>query len=214
LKALSTEAILGKMKIRALIFDFGGVLVRMVDDRPRLKLAQQLNIPLEQLDYLVFFSESARKASLGEISVGMHWEAVRKALAIAPEEMPGFLGQYWSADDVNWELLEYIRKLRPQYKVGLLSNAWDDLRHTLRTRWNIDGLFDELVISAEVKMIKPDPRIFHLAVERLDAQPPEVVFIDDIEENVLAARKEGLLAIHYRSTQQILDALKGYVRTD
>jgi epoxide hydrolase-like predicted phosphatase len=202
------------MVIRAVLFDFGGVLVRMVDDRPRIELAQQLGIRLEQLDNLVFFSESARKASMGEIRVEMHWEAVRKALAIAPEAMPEFLEQYWSADDVNWELLEYIRRLHPQYKVGLLSNAWDNLRHTLHTRWNIDGLFDELVISAEVKMIKPDPRIFHLALERLHVLPSETVFIDDIDENVLAARNEGLLAIHHQDTRQTLNTLSRYLMID
>jgi epoxide hydrolase-like predicted phosphatase len=202
------------MVIRAVLFDFGGVLVRMVDDRPRIELAQQLGIRLEQLDNLVFFSESARKASMGEISVEMHWEAVRKAIAIAPEAMPEFLEQYWSADDVNWELLEYIRRLHPQYKVGLLSNAWDNLRHTLHTRWNIDGLFDELVISAEVKMIKPDPRIFHLALERLHVLPSETVFIDDIDENVLAARNEGLLAIHHQDTRQTLNTLSRYLMID
>src|SRR4030043_1066872 len=98
-------------KIRAVIFDFGGVLVRMVDDRPRLRLAQQLQVPLSRLDDLVFFSDSARKASKGETTVAMHWEAVRKALDIKPEDMAGFLEQYWSADDVNWELLDFIRKL-------------------------------------------------------------------------------------------------------
>ena len=91
----------------------------------------------------------------------------------------------------------YIRKLHPRYKVGLLSNAWDDLRQTLHERWNIDGLFDEMIISAEVKMVKPDPRIFHLAVERLGVQPAEAIFIDDIAENVEAARREGLFAIQY-----------------
>lgn len=199
------------MEIRAIIFDFGGVLVRMVDDRPRLRLARRLGISLKQLDHLVFFSTSAQRASIGDIPVGMHWEAVRQALGIPPEEMPGFLEQYWSADDVNWELLETIRGLRPEYKVGMLSNAWDDLRSTLHTRWNIDGLFDELIISAEVRMVKPDPRIFHLAVDRLGVIPPEAIFIDDIEENVIAAGKEGLVAIHHRNSPQTMDALKGYL---
>ena len=199
------------MNIRAFIFDFGGVLVRMVDDRPRLKLAQQLGLPLSQLDNLVFFSDSAQRASRGEISIGMHWETVRNALGIQPEDMPGFLEQYWSADDVNWRLLGYIRELHPRYKVGLLSNAWDDLRQTLHTRWGIDGLFDELIISAEVKLVKPDPRIFHLAVDRLGVQPGETVFIDDIAENIDAARKEGLIAIHYQGTQKALDELNQYL---
>lgn len=201
----------GMGKIQAVIFDFGGVLVRMVDDRPRLKLADQLGVPLSRIDNLVFFSESAQKASMGEISVARHWEAVREALGIQAEDMPAFLEQYWSADDVNWGLLDAIRKLHPTYKVGLLSNAWDDLRHMLHERWNIDGLFDELIISAEVKMMKPDPRIFHLAVERLGVQPPDAVFIDDIAENVEAARREGLQAIQFRDTQQTMDELNEYL---
>ena len=200
--------------MRAVIFDFGGVLVRMIDDRPRLKLAEQLAVPLSRLDYLVFFSETAQKASRGEISVSMHWEAVRDALGIHPDEMPSFLQQYWSADDVNWELLGYIKKLHPTYKVGLLSNAWDDLRQTMHTRWDIDGLFDELIISAEVGIVKPDPRIFHLALERLSVQPAESVFIDDILTNVEAARQEGLVAIHFQDTRQTLADLQVLLDAD
>jgi epoxide hydrolase-like predicted phosphatase len=196
-------------KILAVIFDFGGVLVRMVDDRPRLKLAEQLGVPISRLDDLVFFSDSAQKASRGEISIKMHWEAVREALSIQSEDMADFLEQYWSADDVNWQLLDFIKRLHPQYKVGLLSNAWDDLRQTMRTRWNIDGLFDELIISAEVGIVKPDPRIFHLAVEKLGVQPTEAVFIDDILINVQAAKQQGLSAIQFLDTQQTLTDLQG-----
>jgi putative hydrolase of the HAD superfamily len=139
----------------------------------------------------------------------MHWEAVREALGIQSEDMAGFLEQYWSADDVNWQLLDFIKSLHPQYKVGLLSNAWDDLRQTMRTRWNIDGLFDELIISAEVGIMKPDPRIFHLAVEKLGVQPTEAVFIDDILINVQAAKQQGLSAIQFLDTQQTLTDLQG-----
>jgi HAD superfamily hydrolase (TIGR01549 family) len=196
------------MRIRAVIFDFGGVLIRMVDDRPRLELASRLGVPLSHLDNLVFFSETAQKASMGEIPVTKHWQAVGQALGILPEDMPGFLDKYWSADDVNWELLDYIRGLRPGYKVGLLSNAWDDLRQTMHQRWNMDGLFDSLIISAEVKLAKPDPRIFHLALDRLHVQPGEAVFVDDVAENVEAARREGLFAIHYQDLHSTLDELK------
>jgi epoxide hydrolase-like predicted phosphatase len=198
-------------KIRAVIFDFGGVLVRMVDERPRLKLAHQLGVPMSRIDELVFYSESAKKASLGAISVERHWETVRDALGIKSEDMPEFLEQYWSADDLNWALMDAIRALHPLYKVGLLSNAWDDLRRTLHERWNIDGLFDELVISAEVKMVKPDPRIFHMMVERLGVEPVEAVFIDDIGENIEAAQREGLNAIQYYDTQQTLNQLSEYL---
>ena len=194
--------------IRAVVFDFGGVLVRMVDDRPRSKLARKLGVPLSRLDELVFFSESAQKASMGKIKVKMHWQAVGEALGIPVEEMPAFLEQYWSADDVNWTLLDFIRDLRLNYKVGLLSNAWDDLRQTMHDRWGMDSLFDEMIISAEVGIVKPDPRIFHLAAQRLGVSPGEMVFIDDMLINVEAARKEGLTAIQYIDTERTLAALQ------
>lgn len=199
------------MKIRALIFDFGGVLVRMIDDQPRLELAEKLGISLSRLDDLVFNSETSAQASRGEITVKSHWETVRKALGIRAEDMPAFLKQYWSADDVNWKLLDYIRDLHPRYKIGLISNAWDDLRLTMHDRWNIDVLFDEMIISAEVKIEKPDPRIFHLAVERLQVQPDEAIFVDDIYENVEAARKEGLNAIHYQGLPQAIDEINKFL---
>jgi putative hydrolase of the HAD superfamily len=72
-------------------------------------------------------------------------------------------------------------------------------------------LFDELIISAKVGMVKPDPRIFHLAVERLRVQPAEAIFIDDIEENVEAARGEGLIAIQYQDTQKTIDELNRFL---
>jgi len=195
-------------KIQAVIFDFGGVLVRMIDDRPRVKLAEQLGVPVSHLDELVFFSDSARRASMGEIKVAQHWMAVGEALGIQPEAMPGFLEQYWSADDVNWPLLAFIKGLHPDYKVGLLSNAWDDLRKTMQERWNMAVLFNDLVISAEVGFAKPDPRIYRLALQRLDVQPAEAIFIDDMPVNVEAARREGLFAIQFLNTQQTLTDLQ------
>ena len=73
---------------------------------------------------------------------------------------------------------------------------------------NIDGLFDEMIISAEVKLVKPDPRIFHLAVQRLQVLPQEALFVDDMAENVAAAHKEGLEAIQYEGLSQTLDQIK------
>ncbi len=201
------------MNIRTVIFDFGGVLVQMVDDQPRLELANELGVSLAKLDDLVFSSESARKASRGEIKVSEHWEAVRVVLGIHPEDMAGFLERYWSSDDINWALLDFIRRLHPRYKVGLLSNAWDDLRQILHQKWNIDGLFDELIISAEVKMVKPEPRIFHLAVERMGVQPSETLFVDDYQENIVAARDQGLNAILYRDATQAIVEIKGFLKS-
>ena len=196
------------MTIRAVIFDFGSVLVQMGDETPRQALAEQLGVPLKELYRLVFDSETASRAMVGELTIEQHWQAVGAALGVAPEALPAIRAQFWSADQVNTELVEYIRKLRPKYKVGLLSNAWNDLRQGMQQRFGFDGLFDELVISAEVGLAKPDPRIFRLAVARLGVQPEQAIFVDDVLANVEAARLIGLQAIHYRDNSQLFQELE------
>ena len=196
------------MTIQAVIFDFGSVLVRMGDEAPRQALAEQLGVPLKALYRLVFDSETALRALVGELTIEQHWQAVGEALGVAPEALPAVKAQFWSADLVNHELVDTIRMLRPGYKVGLLSNAWNDLRQVMQERFHFDGLFDDLVISAEVGLAKPDPRIFRLAVERLGVQPAEAIFIDDVLANVEAARGVGLQAIHYRDNPQLFEALE------
>nr|WP_241661264.1 HAD family phosphatase [Thermomonospora catenispora] len=78
-------------------------------------------------------------------------------------------------------------------RIALLSNSWGN--DYPRELW--DGLFDEVVISCEVGMRKPDERIFRHAVERLGLTPPECVFIDDIEHNVRAAEALGMVGVHH-----------------
>ena len=199
-----------RLSIRAVIFDFGSVLVQMSDEAPRQALADRLGVPLQELNRLVFDSETAWRAMLGELTIGQHWQAVGAALGILQDEIPAFKAQFWSADQVNEELVELIHRLRTNYKIGLLSNAWDDLRQVLKTRLPIGHLFDDLVISAEVGLGKPDPRIYLLATQRLGVAPGEAIFIDDVLANVDAARAAGLNAVHYQNNPQLLADLKLY----
>jgi epoxide hydrolase-like predicted phosphatase len=196
--------------IRAIIFDFGSVLVLMGDEAPRQALADQLGIPLKELYRLVFDSQTAIDAMIGGLTIEQHWQAIGEVLGLELEALQEVTNKFWSVDVVNQELVELIRKLRGRYKIGLLSNAWDDLRQVLATRIPIVHLFDDIVISAEVGMGKPDPRIFQLAVERLGVEPVEAVFIDDVLINVEAARRVGLNAIHYQNNPQLFSDLRTY----
>ena len=195
------------MTIRAVIFDLGGVLVRTDNRAPRERLAARLNMTYDDLSALVFYSETAIRATLGEISSQGHWEAVRAALHLSEEELRALPGEFWGGDILDQELVDYIRGLRPKYKTALLSNAWDDLRAALEQEWSIVNAFDEVIISAEVGLAKPDPRIFQLALERLGVSPPEAVFVDDFLHNVEGARAIGMRAIHFQGFEQARAAL-------
>lgn len=192
------------MPIRAVIFDLGGVLVRTEDQAPRRELAEHLGITRQEMYYLVFDSPSARAASLGEITAEEHMESVRLTLGIPVQDFSTVPRAFWSGDRLDMGLVDYIRSLRSGFKTALLSNAWNDLRGVLTERWKIADAFDELVISAEVGIAKPDPRIYHLALQLLKVAPHEAVFVDDFVENIEGGRAVGLHTIHFRNPQQAM----------
>jgi HAD superfamily hydrolase (TIGR01509 family) len=195
------------MPIKAIFFDYGSVLVRLVDETPRQLLADRYGIPLKRIYNLLFDTEASIQAALGEISMEHHWRAIHEILRIPPAERDEFVRQFWAADGLNRELVEILPSLRERYRLGLLSNANDDLRAMLVERWQIADLFDDMIISAEVGLLKPDRRIYELAVNRLGVQPDEAVFIDDMLINVEGARIAGLEAIQYLNNLQVIEDL-------
>ena len=196
------------MPIRAVIFDLGGVLVRTEDRQPRAELAERLGMSYDQLSGLIFDNESARQATLGQLPTASHWEAVRQALHLSEEEFAQARQDFWAGDALDSVLIENIRNLRPRYRTALLSNAWDNLRRILEQDWRILDALDQVIISAEVGLAKPDARIYRLAVERLGVAPGEAVFIDDFPANLEGARAAGLRALYFHSREQALAELE------
>jgi epoxide hydrolase-like predicted phosphatase len=119
--------------------------------------------------------------------------------------------EFFAEDFLDEELVALIRGVRPGLKTGLISNAWDGLRDVLQTRIPIADAFDVLVISAEEKIMKPDPRIYHLALERLGLQPHEAIFVDDFIENIDAARAVGLIGLHFKSSRQVQQDIRAFL---
>ena len=195
------------MSIRAVIFDLGGVLVRTENRAPREQLANSLGMTSEEISHVIFDSESARLATLGKITTQAHWENIRETLKLSLEEFSRVRVAFWSGDSLDENLVDYIRFLRPQYRTGLLSNAWDNLREIIESRWKISDAFDEIIISSEVGVAKPDPRIYHMTLKRLEVAPQEAVFVDDFIENVEAACSAGLYGIHFVKPEQVVSEL-------
>jgi epoxide hydrolase-like predicted phosphatase len=193
---------------QAIIFDFGGVLMRTEDREPRTRLAHSLGCTYAQLEEVVFNGPTGMLAALGEISAAQHWSSVASRLQIAETQIPAFQDAFWGGDRIDTHLVDLIRSLKGRYHTALLSNAWSDLRDYLENRWKIADAFDLMIISAEVGLAKPDPRIYRLVLERLQAPAQAAIFMDDVVENVEAARSVGLAGIHFRSADQALTELE------
>jgi putative hydrolase of the HAD superfamily len=195
------------MTLRAVCVDFGGVLLRTEDQGPRLRLSERLGVPAGQLEKLVFESRSSLQASTGEITEEAHWQSVGDALGISRQETEILTAEFFAGDRLDTDLVEFLRGLRPQCRIGLISNAWSGLRAYI-TRNHFADVFDEMVISAEVGLVKPDPRIYRLALERMNVPPEASLFLDDMPANVQAALSIGMHALQFVQPAETLAELK------
>jgi putative hydrolase of the HAD superfamily len=109
---------------------------------------------------------------------------------------------------LNAELAAYFAGLRPRYKTAILSNSFVGAREKEQARYGFGDLCDLIVYSHEEGMQKPERRFYELACERLGVQPAEVVFLDDVEVCVAAARELGMHAILFRDTAQAIADLQ------
>jgi putative hydrolase of the HAD superfamily len=198
------------MTIRAVYFDLGGVIVRTEYQAPRQHLAERLGMEYEDLVKRVFENESSRQASIGQLSEDEHWAAVMRNLHVPGSETQAVREEFFAGDIVDFALLDFMRNLRKKVKVGLISNAWSGLRPWIVSR-KFEDAFDSMTISAEVGVMKPDARIFRIALEKLGVSPSESVLLDDFLENVVGARAVGMQAIHFIQPEQALEELKRYL---
>ena len=198
------------MSIRAVFFDLGGVILRTEYQAPREHLAERLNLTYEDVYRAVFESETSRKASLGTVSEDEHWDAVTRKLGRPVTEAKAIRDEFFAGDMIDRGLLDFIRSLRPRYTTGVISNAWPNLRAYIAEN-KFDDAFDSLTISAEVGVMKPQPKIFQLALEQAKVQASEAVFVDDTPANIEAANTLGMHGILFRDPRETLAELKNFL---
>lgn len=192
--------------IKAIYFDLGGVIVRTENREPRAQLAAEFGLTYEEMDRLVFDwkgESTAARASIGAITEEAHWLNVVRALNLPQDQARRVQQAFFAGDTIDWNLVEFLREARKTYKVGLISNAWDGLRTWITSR-KFDDAFDSLTISAEARIAKPKPGIYHQALDALGARADESIFVDDFIENIEAARALGMKAVHFRDAKQAL----------
>lgn len=108
----------------------------------------------------------------------------------------------------NQTLLAFSQSLRGNYRLGMLSNIGRGSMDSFFTPAERTELFDAVVLSGEVGMIKPDQAIYELMAARLGVAPHECIMIDDIERNVIGAEDAGMIGVLHVSSQQTIRRLR------
>jgi epoxide hydrolase-like predicted phosphatase len=197
--------------IKGVVFDVGGVLLRTHDQSGRRTWETRLGLKAGSLAGLVFDSKLGRKAQLGQASLEEVWTWVADHLGLSPEELAALKRDFWAGDRLDRELCDYIRGLRSRFRTGMLSNNWARDGRAMAQELGIANCFDIFVTSAEVGVMKPDPRIYYVALERLGVSPPQAIFVDDFSENVEAARQLGMQGVHFADPERARGQLEEWL---
>jgi HAD superfamily hydrolase (TIGR01509 family) len=195
-------------KIKGIIWDMGGVILRTTGDESRQALAKEFNISTEDLYRLVFDSPSAEKATIGMITEIEHWNIVADTLGMPREKIQELQDRFWAGDQVDKELISFIKGLNENHKTGLLSNAWSGARQALNQKNACDLVFKYSMFSYEVRLRKPDPKIYERMLELMGLQAREAIFVDDLMDNVKGAESIGIHGVQFISTNQAIADVK------
>ncbi|MGW0671679.1 HAD-IA family hydrolase [Streptomyces sp. NPDC002746] len=103
---------------------------------------------------------------------------------------------------VDPEVVALLTSVREVAAVALVSNATTRLELDL-DRQGLSGVADAVVNTARIGVAKPDPRVYRIAAERVGTVAGRCLFVDDTEANVMAARREGMAALHYRRPEDL-----------
>lgn len=199
--------------IKAVIWDLGGVIVRTMDTSFREGWETRLNLQPGELHDIVFDGPAGRSASVGEVGPDEVWASIVERFDLSKDEGIKLQEDFWRGDLVDHHLVSFIDRIRQSYKSGLISNAWLSLRTLIEVEWKIDHIFDDMLISAEVGITKPDPAIYNRSLANLDVNSENAIFVDDFKVNIHAAESLGMKTVWFQSASQTIEAVESLLKT-
>lgn len=125
---------------------------------------------------------------------------------------PGLIDRMFADGKMDEPMQRAVRNARGAgVKTGLLSNSWGTRRYD---RALLAELFDGIVISGEVGMRKPTPEIYALAARKVDVEPEQCVFVDDLRFNLDPAAELGITTILHRDSEETIAELERLFSVD
>jgi len=195
------------MTVKTVIFDLGNVVLKFDIRIIARKIAGKFSLNEDELFNLFFDSpltqihdegkidaEEFHKQAMKKIGVEMHFEEFKET---------------WN--DIfteNEDVIKLVLFLSKTYKVFLMSNTNKMHFDYIKNKFDIIKKFDRIFTSYEVGEMKPHPKIYNEAIKSANAEPSEIVFIDDRKELIEGAKELGIRAIQFENIDQLKGDLK------
>lgn len=180
------------------VFDLGNVLIRLAYDRVLQRVESRSRLSRDELVSLLDSAGGYRDLERGLITFRDFHRILR--------DRAGYIDDLRTFRDVWGDFFEgpvegideVLRRVRKRYRVSFLSNSNEVHAEVIPRQFApLFGKEDVFVFSHRLRCAKPDPEIFQQTLELLGAKPEEVLFVDDLAENVAAARNLGIQAFQF-----------------
>jgi putative hydrolase of the HAD superfamily len=198
--------------IQNIIFDLGNVLLNF-DPEQYLKDLNYSGKVKEKLKSEIFKTEEWLMLDRGTIS---QEEAVKIWQQRNPDlkaEIADVMSNWEKILTVKKDSLKILKSLAAKnFNLYILSNFHKQAFKYVSNRYDFFDHFDGRVISADVKMIKPEAEIYDYILKKFDLAADATIFIDDSKENIKAALAKGIRVIHFKNAESLAEELKLYLR--
>ena len=185
------------------IFDMGGVVADNTDVFPDVFV----HLDISRKQFLTFAGNDLQKLFTGKVSPDEFWRLFSARYGKSVEEE--LFGKFFSPV-LNHGVIKIIEQLKIDSRVVCGTNAFDPHYHYLRRRGNYD-FFDAVFASNKIGLAKPHPDFYKYILDKEGIRPKDAIFVDDLEENVAAAKKLGIKSILFtdsKSLRQQIEDLK------
>ena len=178
--------------MKAIVLDMYGVIVKQTGDDFVPYVRQTFpDLSVEEICTPWF------KADIGELTSLEVWETI------------GFQGdlekieeEYLDTIELSDGFIDFVEKVKNKYKLAIISNDSSRWSKYLREKFDINKYFDVISISGDLKIQKPDDRIFLLTIEKLGVKAEDCVYVDDRSGNLNAAKKVGMTPVLLNSRNE------------
>lgn len=181
-----------KQEVTTLIFDLGGVLLKQHLNSHLNTLKTVFNLPISNLEE--FHRPLRDEWRKGKMNGNDYFTRLKNEYGLSGEVkslIETYMSVYTAGARLDDEMLKLIKQLQKQYKVAVLSNIVD-LHWQHAGASGLLGFIDNLYLSFNLGLAKPDSEIYEYVVSDLHVSAKECLFIDDLAENVLGATNSGM----------------------
>lgn len=185
--------------IKVIAFDFAEVIA----EGPMSKWVRE-NLHHDK-NKLLEYKKMAHQWDIGKMTLEEVYKFLGEITGIAPDKI---WKEFYLKSKPDYKVIDLIKRLKNNYKIVIFSNYISEQLRKLLVHYKIDDLFDEVIISSEHGIKKPDSKFFEILVKKTKVNKNEIIFTDDKPENIEAANAFGIKSFVFTNTENLIKDLQ------